>query len=409
MATAQREAVVAEPGDEMDVEHHYDHRLVAEMVDPSDVLAYGHAKCPVTHSDAHDGYWVVFGYDDVNHIARNPEVFSSNQGLGIPDHNYPVRLPPIEIDPPRHIQYRSPLLERFSPTSVGRMEHEIRAIVTELLDAFIERGEADLATELTIPLPNTVIPRLFNLPAEDGERFQDWAARSLQVSGDMTPYLEMFTYFMEVHADRVANPRGPDDFVTLLMSIELEGVPISMEEVVGMMCTFVSAGVDTTANAAAHVLDILTRQPHLRQRLLDDPAILPSAIEEMLRYITPVALEARVTTEDVVVGGVGIPKGERVTVNWLAANRDPNEFPNPSELDFDRAPNRHVAFGAGPHRCIGAHLARAELRVLLEEVLRRIPDFEVDVDRVVRYAGITRGISSLPARFTPGTKEATSA
>jgi cytochrome P450 len=388
--------------DAMDVVHHYDHRLIAEMRDPFPLLAAGRSECPVAHSDLHDGYWVLFTYEDVGQVARNPTTFSSSLGLGIPDHGFPLRLPPIETDPPLHIQYRGPLLEHFSPGAVARLEPQIRAIVTDLIDSFIDRGEADLATELTIPLPNIVIPRLFDLPAEDGSKFHDWAERLLGVTNDFDAALEMFGYFAAVFEDRIASPRDPSsDFPSMMLEIVIEGAPIAVDQAAGMMCTLVSAGVDTTANAGAHILDLMSSDPSLRDQLIAEPKLIPQAIEEFVRYISPVAAEARVTTSDTEIRGVPIAAGQRVTVNWIAANHDPAEFSEPDSLDLRRMPNRHYGFGAGPHRCLGAHLARLELRVLLEEVLQRIPDFKVDESRVERFSGVTRGIAHLPANFTP--------
>ena len=388
--------------DSMDVVHHYDYRLIAEMADPFPLLAEGRSKCPVTHSDLHDGYWVLFTYEDVGHVARNPLTFCSSLGLGIPDHGFPLRLPPIETDPPHHIQYRGPLLELFSPGAVARLEPQIRAIVTDLIDSFIDRGEADLATELTIPLPNIVIPRLFNLPAEDGAKFHDWAERLLGVTSDFDAALEMFAYFVGVFEDRVATPRDPEsDFPSMILEIKIDDAPITVDQAAGMMCALVSAGVDTTANAGAHIFDLMSKDPTLRDQLIADPGLIPQAIEEFVRYITPVATEARVTTTEAQIRETKIAAGDRITVNWIAANHDPAEFDHPDSINFQRSPNRHYGFGAGPHRCLGAHLARLELRVLLEEVLRRIPDFKVDESGVERFSGVTRGIGHLPATFSP--------
>jgi cytochrome P450 len=213
-----------------------------------------------------------------------------------------------------------------------------------------------------------------------------------------------FAYFYELYQDRSVNPR--DDIPSLILSLAVDGQPIGEQEFLCFMSTLVMAGLDTTANAAANMLQLLADRPALRAELIADPGRTAPAVEEMLRFVTPLPALARVTTEPVELGGVAIPAGERVQMVFAAANHDPAEFECPEEVRFDRSPNRHLSFGAGPHRCLGAHLARLELRVLLEEVLRLIPDYEVVSDGVVRYGGITRGISALPVRFTPVTVDA---
>lgn len=386
----------------MDVAHSYDHLAIAAMEDPAALLSEARAHCPVTHSDQYGGFWALFRYEDIGHVARNPGQFSSNQGLGIPDHGMPIRWPPIEMDPPKHLQYRAPLMEWFSPASVARLEPAIRTVVTELLDAFIEEGAADLATQLTIPLPCRLIPAWLNLPPGDAATFHDWATRLLGPDQDLQAGVDMFSYFWTLCQSRRTEPRDPaSDFTSLLLTLVIEGEPITVEDAALTLCTLVSAGLDTTANAGSYILHILHRQPELRDVLEADRSLIPQAIEEFIRYISPVAMEVRMTTTDVEIGGVPISAGQRVTVNWLAANRDPDEFADPHRVDLHRQVNRHYGFGAGPHRCLGAHLARIELRVLLEEVLDRIPDFAILDDAVQRYGGITRGVTSLPATFSP--------
>ena len=387
----------------MDVAHSYDHLAISAMEDPSPLLAQARQRCPVTHSDLYGGFWALFRYEDIGQVARNPVHFSSNQGLGIPDHGMPIRWPPIEMDPPKHLQYRAPLMEWFSPGSVAKLEPAIRQVVTELIDGFCETGSADLATQLTTPLPGRLIPAWLNLPPADSDHFFDWATRLLGPDDEkIQAGVDMFSYFWTLCQSRRTDPQDPaEDFTSLLLSLVIDGEPITIEDAALVLCTLVSAGLDTTANAGSYILQILHRRPELREVLQADRSLIPQAIEEFLRYISPVAMEVRTTTTDVEIGGVRIPAGERVSVNWIAANHDPEEFENPDEVDITRQINRHYAFGAGPHRCLGSHLARIELRVLLEEVLDRIPDFTVDDDAVQRYGGITRGVTSLPATFSP--------
>jgi cytochrome P450 len=384
----------------MDFAEHYDHLEIAAMDDPLPVLAAARQKCPVAHSAEYEGYWPVFRYDDIGAIARDPGRFSSAQGITIPHHAFPMSLPPIETDPPQHMQLRGPLLDRFSPGAVARFEPELRQSVVEMIAAFAGRGEADLAEELTVLLPGVAVSLLLSIPEEDRARCHEWATAMIRNTEDMEAVSAAFAYFYEVYLDRTANPR--DDIASLILGITVDGRAITEQEFLCFMITLVFAGLDTTANAGANMLEVLGERPELREQLIAEPARIPQAIEELLRYITPLPALARVTTEPVELGGVEIPAGERVQMVFLAGNHDPAEFECPEEIRFDRSPNRHLAFSAGPHRCLGAHLARLELRILLEEVLRLIPDYRVVQGGVTRYGGITRGISMLPVKFTPG-------
>ena len=387
----------------MDFAEHYDHLEIAAMDEPFAVLAEAREKCPVVHSAEYEGYWPLFRYDDIGTVARDPGRFSSAQGITIPHHAFPMSLPPIETDPPQHMQLRSPLLDRFSPGAVARFEPALRHSVVEMIAAFAERGEADLAEELTVLLPGVAMSLLLSIPDEDRARCHEWTTALIRNTEDMEAVSSAFAYFYELYQDRSANPR--DDIPSLILGITVDGRPITEQEFLCFMCTLVFAGLDTTANAGANMLKLLGERPELRDELIADPARIPQAVEELLRYITPLPALARVTTEPVTLNGVEIPAGERVQMVFIAGNHDPAEFECPEEIRFDRSPNRHLSFSAGPHRCLGAHLARLELRILLEEVLRLIPDYRVVEGGVVRYGGITRGISRLPVKFTPATVE----
>lgn len=383
----------------MDYTEHYDHLVVAALDDPFPVLAEARERCPVVHSAEYEGFWALFGYDDVSTVAKDPARFSSAQGITIPHHGFPMSLPPIETDPPQHMQLRGPLLDRFSSKAVARLEPVLRESAVELIRAFAGRGEADLAQELTVPFPGIAVSHLLAIPEEDRARCHEWTTALIREPENMEAISSAFAYFYELYVDRSANRR--DDIPSLILDLTVDGRSLTEQEFLCFMSTLVMAGLDTTANAAANMLKLLTEQPALRAELIAEPGRTVLAVEEMLRFITPLPALARVTTEPVELNGVAIPAGERVQMVFAAANHDPAEFECPEEVRFDRTPNRHLSFGAGPHRCLGAHLARLELRVLLEEVLRLIPDYEVVSDGVARYGGITRGISALPVTFTP--------
>ncbi|HEV7686700.1 MAG TPA: cytochrome P450, partial [Acidimicrobiia bacterium] len=347
----------------MNFADHYDHLEIAAMDDPFPALAEARNECPVVHSVEYGGFWALFGYDDISSVARDPGRFSSAQGITIPHHGFPMSLPPIETDPPQHMQLRGPLLDRFSPGAVGRLEGVLRQSVVGLIATFAGRGEADLAQELTVPLPGIAVTHLLAIPEEDRARCHEWTTALIREPENMEAISAAFAYFYELYQDRSANPR--DDIPSLIIGISVDGRPISEQEFLCFISTLVMAGLDTTANAGANMLKLLAERPDLRAQLIAEPGRIPQAVEELLRYITPLPALARVTTEPVEINGVEISAGERVQMVFIAGNHDPDEFECPEEIRFDRSPNRHLAFSAGPHRCLGAHLARLELRILL--------------------------------------------
>jgi cytochrome P450 len=383
----------------VDVEHSYDHLLVAAMPDPFGLLADARTRCPVAHSDQYEGFWALFRHADIGAVARDPARFSSASGVTIPSHGFPMALPPIETDPPLHLQFRGPLLDRFSPGAVAALEPELRAAVRQLIAAFIEDGRADLASGLTFPLPAVGVGLLLDIPAADRAAVQSWTVRLIQDVTDMDAVGDAMEFFGQLYDQRSAHPT--DDLASLVLALQIDGEPIREEDFLLTMTTLVNAGLDTTANAAANTLELLARRTEQRDELAARPELMSSAIEELLRFVTPLPSLCRTATTDVDLDGHHITAGERIQLNWIAANHDPTVFEDPETLRLDRAHNRHFAFGAGPHRCLGAHLARLELRIMVEEVLRYLPDYRIDTESIVRYAGVTRGISSLPCRFTP--------
>lgn len=389
----------------MDTETSFDHMAIGAMADPYPIVNDLRSTCPVVHSDAHGGFWSVLRNDDLRRVANEPLLFSSAQGASIPHHNFPYAVPPIEVDQPDHIQYRAPLIERFSRRTVARMEDAVRATVTELIDKVIADGEAELVSALCFPLPTITVANLLGLPEEDHDKFKAWAMQVFQVDDNLGAVMELIQYFYGIYEDRLENPRDPDyDIPTLLHGMRVNGEPLCPEDYLMLLTELVTAGLDTTANSASHMLLILSQQPHLRDQLIAKPELIPAAVDELLRFISPLPASGRTTTGVCTIGEVELLEGTKVALNWMSANHDPEGFPQPEEIQFDRSPNRHVAFGWGPHRCLGANLALLELKVLLEEVLKRMPDYSVNEQDVVRYVGIIRGISELPATFTPATR-----
>ncbi len=378
----------------------FDHLEIALQADASDRLSAERDKCPVQHSTAHDGFWAFLGYEHVGDAARSPETYSSASGVTIPAHVFPMALPPIEADPPLHMQVRGPLLPRLAPGVMNDLEDDLRAMVTSLIDEFIASGSADLAKDLSIPFPGMSIGKFMNVPDDDIAMLREMTAHLMQNSSDGAMVMQAMGFFQKLYEDRLANPA--EDLPTAILNLEIDGEQIGNEQYLAIMAMVMMAGLDTTANAAGTMFELIAANPEVRQALVDDPSKIPQAVEEFLRYATPLHASGRTATADVEVEGCPVGAGDKVLLNWLAANHDPAEFDDPDTLNIERFPNRHFAFGTGPHRCLGIHLARLQLKLLAEEVLKRLPDYQVDEAAVERYVGVTRGLSALPVTFTPG-------
>ncbi|GAB4050888.1 cytochrome P450 [Catellatospora paridis] len=375
------------------------------------------ASCPVAHTAAYGGTWVVSGYEPLVEALRDHSVFSSFQ-----DHTDPTgpmrgtSNPPIpylnvpqELDPPLHTVYRRLLNGPLSPQQSRRREPFIRQVTAACLDRFTEKGHADLVTELTNPVPAIVTLGILGMPLADWERYAGpihlltysppgsptWAEA-------MTAVGEMMAVLGALVVARRAEPA--DDLVSVLATATGDdGELLPLDHVVSTAGLVVAGGVDTTTALVSHALHWLHRNPAERDRLIADPALLPSAVDEFLRVLAPVQFMSRTATRDVELGGQRIAAGERVMLAFAAANRDPAAFDCPAEMRLDRSPNRHVAFGSGVHRCVGAHLAKVEAVVMLDEILRRIPDYVIDEDATERYPsiGAINGYIGMPATFTP--------
>lgn len=383
----------------------FDHNALSAERDPFPLLSEMRQRCPVAHSGQHGGFWVLTRYADVRDVAVDHERFTSGQGVTIPGSGH-MPLLPIELDPPMHKQIRGPLAHRFGASQIADQEPQVREIVTGLIDSFIERGSADLAAELTIPLPAIMITRILGLPESDADRFIDWATRIMSIASvteDVSLMIEIGGYFGDLYHDRTALPR--EDIPSLLAGLVLAGRPMSAVEFISVMATLFSAGQDTTANAAANALEYLALNPPLRQRLVGDLSLIDASIDELLRFISPVPALARSAAEDVMVGGQLLRAHDRVLLHWMAANHDPERFPDPDEVVLGRPAVGHLGFGFGIHRCLGQHVARLELRVLLEEVLTRLPDYRLSSDSgAQRRGGVTRVVSALPVEFEPAAR-----
>lgn len=388
----------------------FDHNSREFAADPWIVYDKLRASCPVAHTDAHDGFWTVSKYADIVEIAKDDVRFSSMPTTVIPDTGV-YNLIPLQSDPPDLQRYRMALIRYFTPQAVQKYEPGIRKFTSDCINSFIETGECELVTQFANPIPSMTALDFIGFDPQEWHDFAgpmhllsysaDGSPERQQALEDLIQIDRRIEYAIE---DRLSNPQ--DDAISELVHYEKDGVRFSNNELHGLVKMLLFGGLDTTMAAASNALLYLSENPAERQRLIDEPNLIPSAVDEFLRYEAPVHAFSRTTTTDVTIGGQSIQAGERVYLLWASANRDPDEFENPDRVIFDRRPNRHLTFGIGAHRCLGASLARLELRVMLEELLRRMPDFKIDTANVKHPQTVTViwGRSSLPTQFTPGSR-----
>jgi cytochrome P450 len=345
---------------------------------------------PVSHAVA-DGLWMVFGYVDVQRALTDHHEFSSQFG----------NLSILNTDPPRHRQLRNLVTEAFTPRTVEALRPRISAIVEGLLDQVHASGKMDLIADLAVPLPVTVIAELLGIPTEDRDRFKRWSDAVVTGGGAGQASGEMAGYFFRLIEQRRRSPR--QDLISDLLAARIDGKALSQADLYGFCVLLLVAGNETTTNLIGNAILCLDEHPDARAQLIADPTLLPSAIEEVLRYRSPIQSMFRITRTDVDLGGRSIPRGAHVMA-WIgSANRDPAQFPDPDRFDVRRTPNRHLAFGHGIHFCLGAPLARLEATIALQAVLRRLPRLAVDRSvRLERVASdVVFGVRGLPVTWAP--------
>jgi cytochrome P450 len=357
-------------------------------------------------------FWALSRFTDVEAAFKDHATFSSALGIALEERRRPPFLPMlITADPPEHTVMRKLVSRVFTPRTVAAMEDDVRRIVTGYLDEVVERGSCDLVADLTGPFPMDVISAVLGVPVADRAELRVQADRIL-VRDDGVMELPdvavegfgaLFAYFAEdLPRRRRGEGRG---LATDLATIEVEGRRLTDEEVIAFCILFIIAGHETTTKLVANAVEVLSRHPDQRDELAADPSLVPACVEEVLRFATSTQYMHRTLTRDLVRYGRTMRGGDSVLLLIGAANRDEREFgPTADRFDVHRRPPRQIAsFGFGAHYCLGAGLARMEGRVALEELHRRIPDYEVDHDRKVRFhSGNVTGWTSLPITYTPG-------
>ncbi|MGV0739720.1 cytochrome P450 [Mycobacterium syngnathidarum] len=368
-------------------------------------------KGPVVYSSAHGGHWVVTHYREIQRVLTDTATFSSYPNNLVT--NDIGKFIPLELDPPEHTTYRQALQPLFSPQRMKRLSENIRAVVNELIDEFAADGQVEYVAAFAHELPARVFLALMDWPLSDAPLFTEATDTILfgKPGGSeeetnqarVLAGLQMFGYFQRIVEERRETPG--DDVTSKLIHTEIEfpdgSRHLTDEELNRMFFLLLIGGLHTVQGSLAWAIVHLVNNPDQRRAIIADPELIPKAVEEILR-IEAAIIPGRRATRDVELGGVNIAEGDQLILMLCSANRDSAEFDSPEEFTVERTPNRHLSFGAGPHRCVGSHLGRIELRIALEELHRRIPDYHlVEDDQPVFHSSQVRGCMRLPIAFTP--------
>jgi cytochrome P450 len=397
MESAQDDAGAAPGLDEAD----FDHTDPDGAQDIYRTLAASREQCPVLHSSRHGGFWAFSQFADVTGAANDHVHYTTREGVTVPPLGLPASSVPLTTDPPEHKFYRRALQPYFTPSAVAELEGPIRAIVIELIESFAADGHADLVAELAGPVPCIVIAMVLGLDREHWPSFMGWvdgmeaASHVGDVAARQRYAAQLYEFLVTEVERRKTAPR--DDLLTAIATMTLEGAEVSDAIRYGMAQLILVAGHDTTVAGIGSLLRHLMEHPDLRARARADETVLARAIEESLRFESPVFGLARTVTCPVTVQERELEPGDKVLLMFGSANHDPLRFPDPEVFDADRDDRPpHIAFGFGRHRCIGEHLARLEMRVAAEELLRRVPDYTLAPGAEIRMrTALVRGPLSL--------------
>jgi cytochrome P450 len=362
-------------------------------------------KHPAFWTDTNGGHWVVTRFDAIRSALQQVETFSTESTIiSDPDPDY--LLLPLFLDPSMHTKYRKLYNARFSPGVVARLTPIARQACNETIDRFADRGRCDLINEFGDIFPAQVFLIALGLPLEDAPQFVTWVRAifgglsGADQDAGARAQGEVVQYFEELLEERRRNPKDPEfDMVTYLLDARIDGEPISQEYLLSMLMTLVLAGLDTTKSQLGYNFWHLATHPEDRRRLAENPDLFPAAIEELLRYYAFVP-PARKLKQDIQYEGCPMTKGQMVLMPLWSATRDDREFEDADRVILDREPNRHIAFGAGAHRCAGAHLARRELLIAMEEWHKRIPDYWLATDEPLAEHGWQLGLDTLPLAWS---------
>ena len=387
-------------------------------------LAWLQDNAPVYWAEK-DQLWVITRFADVSYVSKNQPLFTSDQGVRPA---VDTRLGLIDEPEPRHGHLRAMINRGFTPRMVKKLEETFLEIATESIDAVAKKGECDFVESIAVPLPLLLIAEMMGIHKKDRKRFHAWSDAMIAGDGNFDnpeimaaaghAFVEYSSYLTDILEARRREPQ--DDLVSILVGAHDEGLlgtfenrenmtelagfdqgALANDELIMLLTLLMVAGNETTRNGISGGMQLLIENPDQRQRLIDDPELTPAAVEEMLRLVSPVHSFARTITEDTELHGEKLLAGQKVLIVYPSANRDPREFENPDVFDIDRNPS-HMAFGLGSHFCMGANLARMEMRVAFREVLRRLPDMEFsEGGPVITPSSLVRTCAEMKVRFTP--------
>ena len=377
------------------------------------------------HWSEKDQLWLVAKFDDVSAVSKDQDLFTSAQGVRPGN---PAKLGLIDEAEPRHGELRKLINRGFTPRMVKKLEVAFRQITKEAIDAIADKGECDFVSDIAVPLPLLIIAEMIGIRKQDRHRFHAWSDAMIAGDGNFdkpdiiaksaAAFVEYSQYVTEIIEERRQNPK--DDLVSILVGAKDDGVleefeqerrgenqhfdevgnALANSELIMLLVLLMVAGNETTRNALSGGMQLLIDNPDQRQKLIDDPSLIPAACEEMLRHVSPVHSFGRTVTEDTEIRGVPLKKGDKVLILYPSANHDAAEFERPDVFDVERNPH-HVGFGIGSHFCLGANLARMEMRVAISELLRRLPDMEYSAGGpVVVPSSLVRSCTEMKVRFT---------
>ncbi|HYH52133.1 MAG TPA: cytochrome P450 [Acidimicrobiia bacterium] len=397
------------PDDQDAVTIDFDHHSPGHAADPYPTYAKYRSQCPVAWSEHHGGYWVLFDYATVYAAARDDDTFRSGPSSSIPP--LPTQRPmiPMETDAPETQKWRRMLYTEFTPAAAKELEPYIYEVAHGLMDEFIEHGGCDIIEAFATPLPAKVILRMLGFDPDKWAEYSGWVhdvVHGMETDPEKAFLAAINLYGEIAEAIETRREHGlTEDIISKLMTSTFDGKPVCDDDIADYVMLLIFGGLDTTTAALANAMVRMHHQPHLRQQLLDRPELIPNAVEEFLRYDSPLQAVGRNISKDIELGGHCLKAGQRALLVWASANRDEAQFPHADDIDFERTENRHLSFIVGLHRCLGSNLGRSMFRIMLELVLERLPDFELteDPDRF-RFAdaGNVYALSALPIRFTPG-------
>jgi len=379
------------------------------------------------HWDAKNAIWAVSRHADVVHASKNHEIFCCGEGTRP---NMPTKLSILDMDEPRHGQLRNLINRGFKPRRVAEITDRFRAFTIATLDALAPEGRCDFVRDIAVPMPIEVIAELIGIPKTDRGKLHHWSDTMIASDGKYddlatmekaaNAFAEYVAYIEDTIEARRCDPR--DDLVSVLVHARdngllgeadvrdaaklpsAEAATMAKDELTMFLVTLLVAGNETTRNALTGGMSQLIENPGEKQKLIDDPTLIPRAVEEIVRHVSPVQNFARTATRDTELGGRAIAKGQKILLMYPSANRDEDVFEDPETFKVDRDPNPHVGFGIGNHFCLGANLARMEIRVMLEEILKRMPDIAyADGPPTIQPSLLVRSFTSMPVTFTPAT------